>query len=330
MQGQGLNINPLGDAYTGTRDALGRGVQVPGAVAQDNVAMYNQKTLSPMFKNVQNVAIGGSAPMSAQGGDGESDEAKKKKAATAAQEQSESFDFDSLFDGENLTEEFKEKMKVVFEAAVNEKVNVIAEGLVSQANTMLEQQVQEIAEGLTQKLDDYLNYVVEEWMTENKLALEEGIKMDIAESFLNGLKELFESHYVSVPEGRVDVLENLVASKEELEQEINEKVEENIKLQKALLEHQCGIAFLESTNGLTDVQIEKLASLSEGLQYENVEQYIDKLNILKETYFRPVAQNTRQAVESLEESTDKRISQTNDSMGMYLTAIQRQAKKSSL
>lgn len=326
MQGQGLNINPLGDAYTGTRDALGRGVQVPGAVAQDNVAMYNQKSLSPMFKNVQNVAIGGSAPMAAQGEEEETPSDKKKKTNTAAYE-SESFDFDSMFDGQNLSEEFKERMKVVFEAAVNEKVNTIAEGLVAQANTMLEQQVQEISEGLSQKLDDYLNYVVEEWMSENKLALEEGIKMDIAESFLNGLKELFESHYVSVPEGRVDVLENLVASKEELEQEINERVEENIKLQKALLEHQCGIAFLESTHGLTDVQIEKLASLSQGLQYENVEQYVDKLNILKETYFRPVAQNTRQAVESLEESTDKRISQTNDSMGMYLTAIQRQSKK---
>jgi hypothetical protein len=164
-------------------------------------------------------------------------------------------------------------------------------------------------------------------MTENKLALEEGIRMDIAESFLSGLKELFESHYVSVPEGKIDILESVNDNNETLEKELNERVNENIALRKALLDHQCGIVFLEAANGLTDVQIEKLASLSQGLQYENVAQYAEKLNILKESYFRPAAPMMREAAELLEETTDKRIVNTNDTMGIYASAIARQAKK---
>lgn len=306
----------------GSQDYSGRGAVIAQPVAQPGVAQMNIASLAPNSRPAPRVAINSlAAPV--EGEEGE----EGAKAPTTAAYEAESFDFDSIFDGENLTEDFKNKIKVVFEASVNERVNAIAASLTEQANAALEEQVQTISEGLSQKLDDYLNYVIEEWMTDNKLALEEGIRMDVAESFLNGLKELFESHYVSVPEGRVDVLENLVASKETLEQEINEKVEENIELRKALLEHQCGIAFLEATDGLTDVQIEKLASLAEGLQYENVEQYSDKLNILKESYFRPVASVARETVESLEESTDKRFIQTNDTMGVYLSAISRQAKK---
>jgi hypothetical protein len=311
---QGFQINPLGSHETHTQDYSGRGNVVAQPVAQEGQAQMNMASLSPKVAGKKKT---------------EEEEPAEGKMTTAAYE-SEGFDFDSIFNGENLTEDFKEKIKVVFEAAVNERVNAVAAALNEQANAALVEQVQEISEGLSQKLDDYLNYVIEEWMTENKLALEEGIRMDIAESFLSGLKELFESHYVSVPEGKVDVLETVHQTNESLEKELNERVEENIALRKALLEHQCGIAFLEATDGLTDVQIEKLASLVEGLQYDNVEQYVEKLNILKESYFRPVSSTSRETVESLEETTDKRITESNDTMGVYLSAISRQAKKSSL
>lgn len=321
---QGIQVNPQGDAMTYTKDAFGKGVVVAQPVAQPGVAAANMATLAPGSRPAPMTAVGaakvGKAPMKKE------EEAEETKAGAPAYA-SEGFDFDQIFDGENITEEFKDKIKVVFEAAVNERVNVIAAALTEQANAALAEQVQVVSEGLSQKLDDYLNYVIEEWMTENKLALEEGIRMDIAESFLSGLKELFESHYVSVPEGKTDVLENLHTSNETLEKELNEKIEENIALRGALLEQQCGIAFLEATDGLTDVQIEKLASLAEGLQYDSLDQYVEKLSILKESYFRPVAASSRETVESLEETTDKRITQSNDTMGVYLSAISRQAKK---
>lgn len=323
MQGtmQGINVNPLGDAMTYTKDATGKGNVIAQPVAQNGVAMMNQKSLAPGSKP---------APMVSINSNEEDEKEQGPNAATTAAYEAESFDFDAMFDGEGLTEEFKEKIKVVFEAAVNERVTAIAEQLNAQANEALTEQVQLISEALSTKLDDYLNYVVEEWMTENKLALEEGIRMDIAESFLSGLKELFESHYVSVPEGKTDVLESINANNENLEKELNEKIEENISLRKALLEHQCGIAFLEATDGLTDVQIERLSSLAEGLEYETVDQYTEKLNILKESYFRPVVSSTREASVALEETTDQKITQPNDSMGVYLSAITRQAKKSNL
>jgi len=324
---QGIQINPQGDAMTYTKDAFGKGNVIAQPVAAPGVAAMNQASLAPGSRPAPMAAVN-AAKVGAEPAE------KKKKAeegeAGAAAYASEGFDFDQIFDGENITEEFKERVKVVFEAAVNERVNAIAAALTEQANAALTEQVQTISEGLSQKLDDYLNYVIEEWMSENKLALEEGIRMDIAESFLGGLKELFEAHYVSVPEGKTDVLESLHTNNETLEKELNERIEENINLRRALLEQQCGIAFLEATDGLTDVQIEKLASLAEGLQYESLEQYVEKLNILKESYFRPVASTSREAVESLEETTDKRITQTGDTMGIYLSAISRQAKKTSL
>lgn len=310
----------------GDSDYSGKGSMFAKPVAAPGVAQMNMASLAPNSRPAPMTAIGAAAMGKAPVKKTEETEEEEGQAGKAAYA-SESFDFDGLFDGEDLTEEFKEKIKVVFEAAVNERVNAIAASLVEQANVSLSEQVEQISEGLSQKLDDYLNYVIEEWMTENKLALEEGIRMDIAESFLSGLKELFESHYVSVPEGKVDVLESVNSTNENLEKELNERIEENIALRRALLEHQCGIAFLEATDGLTDVQIEKLSSLAEGLQYDTVDQYVEKLGILKESYFRPVTSNVRETVESLEETTDKRITQTNDSMGIYMSAIARQAKK---
>lgn len=309
----------------GNMDFSGQSSTFAKPVAAPGVAQMNMASLAPNSRPAPVTAVnaaGVAAP-----------EKKKKDQADAGPDAAtESFDFDSLFDGESLTEEFKEKVRVVFEAAVNYRVAQIAEQLSAQANAALEEQVKEVTESLSEKLDDYLNYVIEEWMGENKLALEEGIRMDIAESFLSGLKELFETHYVNVPEGKTNVLESLHTTNEQLEKELNEKMEENMTLRKTLLEQQAGLIFVQATDGLTDVQIEKLASLSEGLQWESLEQYAEKLSILKDSYFRqgiPAAPMSEAAM-SLQESTDPRINNGSDNtMNVYLSAIARQAKKKS-
>lgn len=318
-------INPMGDAYTYTKDVTGKGIVMPDLGAGlDKNAAGNMQSLSPNSRP---------APMQAVNVGKKKGEEKMEQAPAAGAQStayaSESFDFDAIFDGEDLSEEFKEKMKVVFEAAVNDKVKQIGEQLTQEANTILEEEIEKITGQLTEKLDDYLNYVVEEWMNENKISLEEGIKVDIAESFLNGLKELFETHYIQIPEGKTELLDKLQERTDELEAELNVRINESIELNKQLLEYQCGIAFLENTDGLTDTQIEKLSSLAEGLEYETVEQYVDKLNILKETYIKQLSSgNSRQIVESFEETTDKTIgAPANDSMSIYMSALNRHAKK---
>lgn len=319
-------INPMGDAYTYTKDATGKGIVMPDLGAGlDKNAAPNMQSLSPISRP---------APMQVVNAGKKKGEEKMQQAPAAGSQTtaayaSESFDFDAIFDGEDLSEEFKEKMKVVFEAAVNQKVSQISEALTAEANTILEEEIQKVTSQLTEKLDDYLNYVIEEWMDDNKLTLEEGIKVDVAESFLSGLKELFETHYVQIPEGKSDLLDNLEERNNELEAELNKKITESIELNKQLLEYQANMAFLESTDGLTDTQIEKLASLAEGLEYNSVEQYTEKLNVLKETYIKQVNQNRIKPIfESFEETTDKTIAApANDSMSIYMSAINRHAKK---
>lgn len=300
-------INPLGDALTYTKDILGKGIVIP--TPTDTNAAANMATLAP--------------------GGGKGAKKQKEEKEQKMEETKESFNFDEIFDGEDLSEEFKEKIKVVFEAAVNSRVSEISEQLTKEANTILEQEIQNVSNQLTEKLDDYLNYVIEEWMDENKLSLEEGIKVDIAESFLTGLKELFETHYIEMPEEKSDIFDKLQERTEELETELNGSITENLDLKKQLLEYQSALAFLESTDGLTDTQIEKLASLAEGLEYETVDQYVDKLNILKESYVKQVTSpKVRELVESFEETTDKTIvAPSSDPMSVYISTIQRQSKK---
>ena len=192
---------------------------------------------------------------------------------------------DALFGGEDLSEEFKNKAITVFEAAVHERVTAIESDLLEQYEQKLSEEVEEVTESLTTKLDDYLNYVVEEWMQENELAVDSGIRTEVTESFMDGLKNLFEEHYIEMPEGKDDLLEASVSKVSELEDELNEQIEKNIVLSKELLENTCVNLFNEVTEGLVDTEVEKLRSLAEGLEFESAEQYKEKLSILKESYF---------------------------------------------
>lgn len=234
---------------------------------------------------------------------------------------------DALFNGETLSEEFMNKAKTIFEAAVTERVNSLREQVISEAATVVQEEVEEAVNTLAERLDDYLGYVVEEWMEENKLAVENGIRTEIAENFMSGLKELFESHYIEVPEEKYDVIDGLFTENEELENNLNEQLQKNMELEKTLLAYQAGQVFSNVADGLSDVEVEKFASLAEGVEFESLEQYAEKLNVLKENYF-----NSAPTVNNLvEETTDKKITpEFGSNMNAYLSTLDRLAKSNKL
>ena len=206
------------------------------------------------------------------------------KASGTPQERLEST-MNALFDGEELSEGFQSKAATIFEASINERVSEVEANLLEQYETILAENIEEIGNTLSEKLDDYLGYVVEQWVEENKLAVENGIRMEVAENFISGLKVLFENNYIDVPDEKYDVLEEVTASKDELEEELNKSLQENIELRKEILSSRCGEIFVEQADGLTDVEVEKLASLTEGIEFETESQYRDKIAVLRESYF---------------------------------------------
>ena len=186
---------------------------------------------------------------------------------------------------EDLSEDFKEAATTIFEAAIAERVSVIEEELKENHDKVIAEHTKEITDHLTERLDDYLNYVVEEWMKENELAVENGIRSDIAESFITGLKELFENNSITIPDENYELLEGVVEKAEELEKQLNTEIETNMELKKEISESQCSNIFHEVSNGLVDTEVEKLRKLSEGIEFEDSEQYKEKLTIIKESYF---------------------------------------------
>ena len=223
----------------------------------------------------------------------------------------------ALFDGEDLSEGFQSKAATIFEAAINERVSEIEESLIQQYEANLAENIEDISNTLAEKLDDYLGYVVEQWTEDNKLALENGIRMEVAENFISGLKVLFENNYIDVPDEKYDVLEEVSASKDELEEELNKSLQENIELRKEILASRCGEIFVEQADGLTDVEVEKLASLTEGIEFETEEQYRDKIAVLRESYFSNTPVLTEEA-----ETTNQVISEGGP-MDRYTNTISR-------
>lgn len=297
------------DAMTYTKDASGKG---PMIAQPTNVnAAANMATLRPGGAQSSSKPAG---EVGEYGEDGHDEEKKQKEMHEH---------LEALFNGETLSEEFMNKAATIFEAAVNERVNAMREEVLSEAATVIQEEVEKSVNELAERLDDYLGYVVEEWMEENKLAVENGIRTEIAENFMSGLKELFETHYIQVPAEKYDVVDGLFAENEELEGQLNEQLQKNMDLEKELVAYQAANVFAEVSDGLTDVEVEKFASLAEGVDAENLEQYKEKLNILKENYFK-----TAPAVSELvEETTNKQIApEAASSMGVYLSTLERLAK----
>jgi hypothetical protein len=190
-----------------------------------------------------------------------------------------------IFEGEDLSEEFKERASVLFEAVVLEKVNVEVARLEEEFSSKLDEQAELATEDLTKKVDAYLDYVAEQWMEENKLAVESGIRSDIAESFISGLKELFSEHRIDVPDEEVDLVAEMAEKIEALEANLNEQIDTNIEVTKQLEEAKKSEVFEGLCEGLANTQAEKLRSLTEGLEYVDLEDFTRKVEIIKENYF---------------------------------------------
>jgi hypothetical protein len=193
-------------------------------------------------------------------------------------------DIDAMLQGEDLSEEFVSKATTIFEAAVMSRVEEIAEEVESQLHEQFEQAVEELKEDFAAKIDDYLNYMVEEWMKENELAIESGLRAEIVEDFIGGLKNLFAEHYIDIPEEKVDVVQEMADKVEELEAKLNEEISRSIEFKKEINEHKRIQALQTVCEGLTQTQVEKLKSLAESVEFTSEEEFADKLSTLKEAY----------------------------------------------
>ena len=230
-------------------------------------------------------------------------------------------DVNALLSGEDLSEEFQEKARVIFESALRSKVNEIRESLEVQYEERLVEEVQAIAEELEERVDSYLEYVAEEWVNENTLAIETGLKEELTESFLGGLKQLFEEHYVEIPEEKYDVLENMVEKLDDMETKLNEQIERNIQLNKRLSESVADRIFDDISEGLATTQKEKLASLAESVEFESETEYREKLETLKESYFPSRVVAPSATTETLSEGVDVSPEFHSDTMNAYLKTL---------
>ena len=212
-------------------------------------------------------------------------------------------DVNALLGGEELSEAFKEKAKLVFETALNSKVAEVKEALEAKYQETLEEKVAEEKTALSERVDSYLEYVADEWFTENTLAVEQGLKTELTESFLNGMRGLFEEHYVSIPEDKYDVLESMVEKLDDMETKLNEQIEKNVSLNSRLGESVANGILESVSDGLAATQKEKLASLSESVEFESEESYREKLETLKESYFTSKGTPTSNS-ENLSEGVD--------------------------
>ena len=239
-------------------------------------------------------------------------------------------DVAALLSGEDLSEEFKFKARTVFEAALNARTEQIEEAIIRQYEDQLAEEVQEIAEALTERVDAYLEYVADEWITENALAIETGLKTEMTESFLNGMKELFEDHYVTIPEDRYDVLESMVEKLDDMETKLNEQIERNVALNQRLAESATDVIFAEVAEGLAISQKDKLASLAENVEFDGEGEYREKLVTLRESYFPTYASApTRNRQDYLVEETTDSVpySAPTGVMEAYVNAFAKVSKK---
>ena len=239
-----------------------------------------------------------------------------------------SADVEALLQGEELSEEFQTKAKTIFEAAINSKVDAIQEELEKVYSEKLAEEIESTKTSLTERVDSYLEYVADEWLHENQLAVDQGLKAEMSESFMTGLKGLFEEHYVSVPEEKYDVLESMVNKLDEMESKLNEQIDKNIALNKRLSESTSDGILSDVSEGLAVTQKEKLASLAESVEFESEENYREKLVTLRNSYFpnsAPSAQ--RDNTEFIAEGTSNDSTKVAGNVAKYVDALQRFSKK---
>ena len=236
-------------------------------------------------------------------------------------------DIKALLEGEELSEEFQDKARTIFETAIKSKVSELKEELKKEYEQSLTEEVASIKEEIEDRSDAYLEYVAQEWLEENQLAVEHGLKTEMTESFLTGMKSLFEDHYVTIPEEKYDVLNSMVEKLDEMEDKLNEQINKNVALTKRLSESTADVILADVSEGLAVSQKEKLASLAENVEFDSEETYREKLGTLRESYFPANPGTPRNHSENLSEGTEAPQAAPTGLMETYLQTMNRVSKK---
>lgn len=230
-----------------------------------------------------------------------------------------------IADEATLSEEFKAKAEVIFEAAIKSKLSEEIDRLEEKYNEELAEEVSNTKADLVEKVDSYLNYVVENWMEENKLAIQNGLRTEIAEGFMNKLKDLFTESYIEVPESKVDLVDDLAQTVEELEEKLNKTTGDAIQMAEQLEVYQRNAVIREASRDLAETQVQKLTKLVEDIDFEDETTFLDKVTTIKESYFKKTKSVSESA--DVEEDDDNSVIETSDVMAQYIAAIQRSANK---
>ena len=238
-------------------------------------------------------------------------------------------DLTALLEGEELSEEFQNKARTIFEAAIKTKISEVKSELQEQYEKTIVEEVASVKAELAERVDAYLEYVSDEWMSENKLAVEAGLKTEMTESFLAGMKSLFEDHYVTIPEDKYDVLNSMVEKLDEMEGKLNEQINKNVALNKRLAESTSDVILADVSEGLAVTQKDKLATLAENVEFDGEDNYREKLVTLRNSYFPANPGAPKQQTENLSEGAETGHQQpaVTGSMESYLKAISRSVKK---
>jgi hypothetical protein len=313
----------------GAFDTTGRGVVLNKPVGE----YYAQNAAS-----IQTPKMGGpmQMPGSPMGTEDEMDEEPMDDDQMEAEsEEALKEHLAALFANSNLSEDFVERAKTIFVAAVNQKLNERSYKLQEAYQRRYSEALASTVSELSEKVDDYLTYVVEEWVTENRLQVERGVKVELAENFIFGLKKLFETNFIDVPDEKYDVLDELYTEIDNKNEELNKSINENVSLRKKLLDTAAIAVFAEETAGLAATQVDKLANLAEGVEFDNTDEFRRKLRVIKESFFaRPVQtqpqaqpriQSVNRAIDILETSTVPETL-TESTVNVYANAISRHLK----
>jgi len=298
----------------------------------ENDEIVEKQTHDPKNAEAQSVAaadkageVTKKAPKRKGDKEGKDEPAALGAPVKAPQQEDAEYDFsddlNALVESEaTLSEEFKEKTAIIFEAAVKSKIATEIDRLEEAYNTKLDEELQTTRDELVEKVDSYLNYVVENWMEENKLAIEQGLRTDIAEGFMNSLKELFTESYIEVPESKVDLVDDLATQVEELEEQINSTTARSLSLQEELEAYKREAIIREASRDLAETQVEKLSSLVENIDFVDEDTFAKKVETVKESYF---SKKTQEYAGEITEEDDSQEEEHSDVMSAYLTAIRK-------
>ncbi|NDG33292.1 hypothetical protein EB118_24900 [bacterium] len=320
----------VGGGTTGTAHVVDpHGGQTPTRTADKRNGEAMQKGQNPANTPIEDTDSSNNTKPT---GDGSASNKSSIAAKPSAASSSMKEHIDAIFYGEDLSEDFREKATTIFEAAVAAQLQEEVNRLEEEYLQLLEQSFKNLTEELVEKIDQYMTYAVEQWMNDNQVAIESSIKTEITEGFIFGLKSLFQEHYIEIPEDKVDVLGEMASRVDELEQKLNASIEENIQLKSELSENTREKILADVSEGLAATQVEKLAALAEGVDFDTPDNFKKKLEIVKENYF-PSVNSIKQLFEEVEDealaSNEEQIKKvTNDpSVSAYVSALSRTVKK---